>query len=113
GNQLGRWRRCASARPGTATGPLPATPADHAAVHDDFDFELFRIFGAASFQRQTTIRADRFSFRQVNELLTSGQVAVIATPGRGLTRWSSAGTLGLGVGGIVQLIGAIAGGLLL
>src|SRR5438552_1787196 len=86
---------------------------DHAAKHSHFDFELLRIFGAASFQRQATMRAGLLSFRQVNELLTSGQVAVITAPGSGLTGLSPALTLGRIVGRVVKLVGAVATRLLL
>src|SRR6202011_1543850 len=110
GDQLGRWRRREGARPRTATGPLTPPSAAHAPKHADVDFELFRIFGAASFQRQATSRADLFSFRQVNELLASGQVAVIAAPGSGLTGLSPAWTLRLGVSGVLEFIGAVATG---
>src|SRR5205823_3810003 len=95
------------------TGPLTPPSANHAAVHEGFDFELFRIFGAASFQRQTAMRAGWFRFWQINELLMPGQVAVITAPGSRLAGLSSASPLGLGVGGILEFIGAVATGLLL
>jgi hypothetical protein len=57
--------------------------------------------------------ADPLRFRQVDELLTSGQVAVIATAGSGLTGLTPARTLGLVVGRVLQFLGAVAGGLLL
>jgi hypothetical protein len=74
---------------------------------------LFGILAATRFQRLAARRADLVRFGQVNELLTHGQVAVIAASGSGLTGLSPARTLGRGVGRVVKFIGAIAPGLLL
>ena len=57
--------------------------------------------------------ADPLGFRQIHELLTSGQVAIIAALGSWLTGLSPAWTLGLGVSGVQKLMGAVVAGLLL
>src|SRR5260370_36712862 len=113
GDQPGRGRRRAAARPRAATAPLPPPPANHAAIDGGFDFELFRIFGAASFQRQATMRAHLVSFRQVNELLDSRQVAVIAALGGWLTRFSTAGPLAPACCGVPQVVAGVDTGLFL
>ena len=59
------------------------------------------------------MRADLVRCGQVNELLTSGQVTVIAALGSWLIGLSPAGTFWLGVSGILEFIGAVANGLLL
>ena len=59
------------------------------------------------------MRADLVRCGQVNELLTSGQVTVIAALGSWLIGLSPASALRLDVGGVLKLIGAVATGLLL
>jgi hypothetical protein len=113
GDQLVRRRRRDGARPRTVAGPLTAPPVDHPAIHGDFDFDLFRIFAAARFQRAAAMGTGLLRFRQVDELLPSGQMTVIATAGSRLTGLAAAATLGRVVGRILELIGAVAGGLLL
>ena len=87
-------------------------PMRQAPIDDDVDLDLVRSFRTARQQRQATVRTDAFGCRQFDGFRADRQMAVVPALGTGPAPLVAAGPRRLGRAGVVELIGAIAAGLL-
>ena len=113
GYQLGHRRRRPGPLPWTLAAPFITTPRRHAAIDNDIHLHLLHVFRTASYQRQAAVWTDPFGFRQgARGVRSDRQVAIIPALVTRTAPLVAARPRRLGRARVIELIGAIAAGLL-